>query len=363
MNISKFDYLLPHELIAQKPANPRDTSKLLLLDRNTGEIKHTIFHNITNYFNKNDVLVFNKSKVFPARLFGQKKTKGKVEILILRFLGDSTCEAITKPGLFLHDKIKVEDLEGEVIQRNGYITHIGFSVPEDELKRKITVYGHTPIPPYIGKTDMSEKDLREKYQTVYAKQIGSSAAPTAGLHFTKELLKKIAREKIRSEYVTLHVGLGTFASVKEKIVEKHKIHEEYFEVDAKTLKKLNQAKKDGKRIIAVGTTTTRVLETLASNKLSQLEIRNLSGSTNLFIYPPYKFKFVDGLITNFHLPKSTLLMLASAFVSYPNTSHKFVDFGSSSLEQAYSAAIEKQYRFFSFGDAMFIQTAPKPWTF
>src|SRR3989344_3389398 len=199
MNISKFDYLLPHELIAQKPANPRDTSKLLLLDRNTGEIKHTIFHNITNYFNKNDVLVFNKSKVFPARLFGQKKIKGKVEILILRFLGDSTCEAITKPGLFLHDKIKVEDLEGEVIQRNGYITHIGFSVPEDELKRKITVYGHTPIPPYIGKTDMSEKDLREKYQTVYAKQIGSSAAPTAGLHFTKELLKKIAREKIQSE--------------------------------------------------------------------------------------------------------------------------------------------------------------------
>lgn len=354
MDISKFDYQLLREYIAKKPANPRDSSKLLVLNRTTGETRHTVFHNIINYLTKDDVLVFNKSKVFPARIYGKKKTKGKVEVLILRFLGDSTCEAITKPGLFLHDEILFEGFTGKVTKRNGYITNVKFSIPEEELQNKINIYGHTPIPPYIDKTDLSEKDLREKYQTVYAKTVGSAAAPTAGLHFTKELLKKMNRSGIQTEFVTLHVGLGTFASVKEKEIEKHNIHEEYFSVDPETIKRLNSAKKEGKRIIAVGTTSVRVLETLV-DKNNLLTTHNLRPTTNIYIYPPFKFKFVSGLITNFHLPKSTLLMLVSAFVSVPNTKHKFADFKSSIIGKAYSEAVAKGYRFFSFGDAMFIR--------
>jgi len=353
MNISKFDYLLPRELIAQKPANPRDASKLLILDRNSRKITHSIFHNITDFLSENDVLVFNKSKVFPARIFGRKKTKGKVEVLILKFLPDSVCEVITKPGLFLFDTIYFEGFSGRVVKRDGYITHVAFDIDEAALLRKIETVGKTPIPPYI-RPILSEKDLREKYQTVYAKTVGSAAAPTAGLHFTKELLKKLKKKSVQMEYVTLHVGLGTFAPVKENDIEKHKIHEEYFEVDPETISRLNKSKKDGKRIIAVGTTTTRVLESLTSGNC-KLKIENLTGSTNLFIYPPYKFKFIDAMITNFHLPKSTLLALVSAFVSYPNTEIKFKDFQSSLLGKAYQEAINIEYRFFSFGDAMFIK--------
>ncbi|KKQ50221.1 MAG: S-adenosylmethionine:tRNA ribosyltransferase-isomerase [Candidatus Woesebacteria bacterium GW2011_GWC1_38_13] len=418
MDISRFDYQLSRDLIAQKPADPRDSSRLLVLDRNNGETRHTVFYNIINYLNSNDVLILNKSKVFPARLYGTKMTKGKVEVLILRFLqnidmdsrlpsftqgygrtqrGDdrvkyrkdkrgilrtlstqddntrhseqseeshTICEAITKPGLFLNDRIQFEGFEGNVKKRDGYITLIEFDLPHDQLLGKINLIGHTPIPPYINKSPLSENDLREKYQTVYAKSVGSAAAPTAGLHFTNELLKKLRKKGVQTEYVTLHVGLGTFAPVKEKDVEKHKIHEEYFEVDGDTLKRLNKAKKEGKRIITVGTTTTRVLETLAFGHLSrlgQLEIRNFKDSTNLFIFPPYKFHFVDALITNFHLPKSTLLALVSAFVSYPNlpaqagTNKEFTDFRSSSLGRAYNEAIKQKYRFFSFGDAMMIK--------
>lgn len=353
MHISNFDYILPKEYIAQKPANPRDSSKLLILDRKTGKITHTAFHNIINFLTDNDVLVFNKSKVFPARLFGHKKTKGKVEVLILRFLENTLCEVITKPGLFLYDVILFDGFEAKVTKRDGYITNLKFDIPYLQLLQKINIFGHTPIPPYINKTTLSEKDLREKYQTVYAKVTGSAAAPTAGLHFTNELLKKIVKKGIQTEFVTLHVGLGTFASVKEKDIEKHKIHEEYFDIDAQTLNRLNAAKKEGKRIIAIGTTTTRVLETL-SNKNRRLKIENLSGSTNLYIYPPYKFNFVDAMITNFHLPKSTLLALVSAFISYPNTKEKFTDFQASMLGNAYKQAIQIRYRFFSFGDACLI---------
>lgn len=353
MNISNFDYSLPREYIAQKPANPRDSSRLMVIDRNRNGIAHHRFYDISNMLSENDVIVFNKSKVFPARIHGRKKTKGKVEILILRFLPDSVCETITKPGLFLHDTVFFDGFEGRVIKRDGYITHIAFDIDEKELFRKIEITGKTPIPPYI-KPLLSEKDLREKYQTVYAKSVGSAAAPTAGLHFTKELLKKLKSKKIQMEYITLHVGLGTFATVKETDIEKHKIHEEYFEVDTETTARLNKAKKDGKRIISVGTTTTRVLETLASDKC-KLNIENSSKFTNLFIYPPYKFKFVDSMITNFHLPKSTLLALVCSFVSYPNTISKYTDFKSNLLGKAYQEAIENNYRFFSFGDAMFIR--------
>ncbi len=355
MNINDIDYYLPRELIAQKPANPRDTSKLLILNRSSGEIKHTIFHNITDHLGKKDVLVFNKSKVFPARLYGRKKSKGKVEVLILRFLGksDSICEVITKPGLFLYEKILFDGFEGKVIKRSGYITVMEFNLPYQKFLKKINILGHTPIPPYINKTDLSEKELREKYQTVYAKTVGSAAAPTAGLHFTKELLRKIEKNGIQTEFVTLHIGLGTFASIKEKDIEKHKIYKEYFEADLETIKRLNKAKRSGKRIIAVGTTTTRVLETLVDED-SKLASKYNSNFTNLYIYPPYKFKFVDALITNFHLPKSTLLALISAFVSFPNTENIFTNFQSSLLGKAYEEAIAKEYRFFSFGDAMFI---------
>ncbi len=352
MNISKFDYLLPREMIAQKPANPRDSSRLLVLDRNTEKIRHTIFSKIINYLTDKDVLVFNKSKVFPARIFGRKKTKGKAEVLILRFLPDSVCEVITKPGLFLYDTIYFEGFTGRVIKRDGYITHILFDINEGALLRKIEIVGKTPIPPYI-KTTLSEKDLREKYQTVYAKNTGSAAAPTAGLHFTKELLKKLKKKGVQMEYVTLHVGLGTFAPVKEADIKKHKIHEEYFEVDPDTIERLNRAKKEGKRIVAVGTTTTRVLETLAY-KNNFLSATFDMPYTNLYIYPPYKFKFTDAMITNFHLPKSTLLALVCAFVAYPNTNMKFTDFQSGSLGKAYEQAVKKEYRFFSFGDAALI---------
>ncbi len=363
MNISKFDYTLPRELIAQKPANPRDLSRLLVLDRKTGEIRHTVFNKIVNYLTANDVLVFNKSKVFPARLYGRKKSKGKVEILILKFIEDKTikllnyqtiCEVITKPGLFLHDIIYFEGFTGKVVKRDGYITLVEFNLSLPKLLRKINLIGHTPIPPYINKATLSETDLRKKYQTVYAKSVGSAAAPTAGLHFTKELLKKLNKKGVQMEFVTLHVGLGTFAPVKENDIKKHKIHKEYFDVDENTIKRLDDAKRKGKRIIAVGTTTARVLETLATDNNSLYTIYD-TPYTNLYIYPPYRFRFVDSMITNFHLPKSTLLALISAFVSYPNTDRKFSDFCNSSAGKAYSEAIEKEYRFFSFGDGMFIK--------
>lgn len=352
MIISKFDYTLPRELISQFPANPRDSSRLLVLDKNSQEITHQIFSHIEDYLSSNDVLVFNKSKVFPARIFGKKKTKGKVEVLILRFLGKGMCEVITKPGLFLHDTVYFDGFWGKVTKRSGYITNIAFNLPENQLFKKIQIIGKTPIPPYIN-SSLSEKDLREKYQTVFAKTFGSSAAPTAGLHFTKELLNKLKRKGVQSEFVTLHVGLGTFAPVKENEIEKHKIHEESFSIDQNCIDRLNQAKRNGKRIIAVGTTTTRVLETLA-DKEGFIQKNTLSGFTDLFIYPPYKFRFVDALITNFHLPKSTLLALVCAFTSYPNTKNKFTDFQSNILGKAYGEAIENKYRFFSFGDAMFI---------
>lgn len=352
MNIKSFDYHLPRELIAQKPANPRDSSRLLIMNRSNRIISHKHFHNLADILNEDDVLVFNKSKVFPARIFGRKKTKGKVEVLILKFLPNSVCEAITKPGMFLHDTIYFDGFSGRVTKRDGYITHIAFNVEQSDLFKQIEITGKTPIPPYI-KSQLSEKDLRVKYQTVYAKNVGSSAAPTAGLHFTKELIKKLKKKGVQMEFVTLHVGLGTFAPVKEMEIEKHRIHEEYFEVDEKTITRLNNAKKNNKRIVAVGTTSTRVLETLSDTK-GFLRDNNKKQYTSLFIYPPFKFKFVDSLITNFHLPKSTLLALVSAFTAYPNTQKKFIDFQNSLLGYSYQKAIEKEYRFFSFGDAMFI---------
>ncbi|MFA5360453.1 MAG: tRNA preQ1(34) S-adenosylmethionine ribosyltransferase-isomerase QueA [Candidatus Paceibacterota bacterium] len=347
MNISLFDYHLPKELIAQKPIEPRDHSRLLILNRKTGAIEHKRFYNIIDYLSTNDVLVFNDSKVVPARLYGEKAdTQGKTEILLIRPENKQIFDFVSwpqrwviigKPELKEGQKIKFTDaLSGIIEKKLNYEKIICFNLQGQELKKEILSSGKSPLPPYITKP--SSRSFKE-YQTVYAKKPGSVAAPTAGFHFTQNLLNKIKEKKIELEFLTLYVGLGTFLPVKVKNIEDHKMHSEFFELNQKTANRLNQAKKEGKRIIAVGTTVARVLEACAQN--SKLEPKK--EWTNLFIYPGYKFKFVDALITNFHLPKSTLLMLVSAFATRDL------------IFKAYKEAIEKKYRFFSFGDAMLIK--------
>jgi S-adenosylmethionine:tRNA ribosyltransferase-isomerase len=317
----------------------------MIIDRKIGQITHHKFYEIEKYLDKNDVLVLNKTKVFPARIFGIKPTGGKVEILLHKNISEFVWEALTKPGLKVGQIVNLQGGTLQVLERRDELSVLEFNIPKNDLIEKLQKIGHTPLPPYIHSTE-SEKELRSKYQTVYAKSLGSVAAPTAGFHFTPELLRKLKKRGVQIEYVTLHVGMGTFAPVKTKTLEGHIMHEEEFFVDRKTVERLNLAKEKGKRIIAVGTTSTRVLETIASGKTS--------GSTNIFIFPPYKYKMVDALITNFHLPESTLLALVSALVSAPNTDIKFKDFKSSLMGKAYQKAIEDEYRFYSFGDASLI---------
>ena len=351
MHISDFDYILPEELIAQSPTSPRDHSKLLRIDRKTGQISHHIFYEIEEMLGPNDVLVLNKTKVFPARFFGVKDTVGKIEVLLIEEIKPGVWKSLTKPGLKLGQKVIFQDQIFKVVGHDEQTSLLETSLERNELFKLLQKFGKTPLPPYI-KSLSNESDLRTAYQTVYAEKVGSVAAPTAGLHFTDKLLKSLKNRGIQIEYVTLHVGLGTFAPVKTEKLEDHPMHSEYYEVEPDVIERLNLAKEKGKRIVAVGTTSTRVLESIATVNC-KLKIVN-SGSTNLFIYPDYKFKFVDALITNFHLPKSTLLALVSALVSYPNTSEKFVDFKSSLMGKAYSEAIKNKYHFFSFGDASFI---------
>lgn len=320
MKVSEFDYDLPRELIAQTPTDKRDHSRLMIVSRKTGEIKHDYFYNLPKYLRADDLVVLNKTKVFPARLFGKKETGGKVEVLLLR----PGWEYISKPGLKEGMRIMF-DQNLEAIIENGLLK---FSIESDDLMDKLNDIGYTPLPPYITAPDESAKaNIRRRYQTVYAAEIGSAAAPTAGLHFTQELLGKVPNK----EYVTLHVGLGTFAPVKTEDVEEHKMHSEYFSIPQTTIHKLQVAK----RIVAVGTTTVRTLETWANTG-------KLSGETDIFIYPGYKFKVVNAMITNFHLPKSTLMMLVSAFAE------------KDLIMKAYQEAVREKYRFFSFGDAMVI---------
>ncbi|MFA5460015.1 MAG: tRNA preQ1(34) S-adenosylmethionine ribosyltransferase-isomerase QueA [Candidatus Paceibacterota bacterium] len=347
MDISLFDYHLPKELIAQEPIEPRDHSRLLVLNRKTGEIKHQHFYDIIDSLSANDVLVFNNSKVVPARIYGKKaNTKGKVEILLIRPQDKQVFDFVSwpqdwviigKPELKKDQVIEFSDkLKGTIKEEIGYERIICFNKQGEELKQEIVSLGQAPLPPYI--TQPTERSF-EEYQTVYAEKHGSVAAPTAGFHFTKDLLDKIQAKNIQLEFVTLYVGLGTFLPVKVEKIEDHQMHSEFFELSKETAQRLNQAKKDKKRIIAVGTTVIRVLEVCAQNS----ELESKQGWTNLFIYPGYVFKFVDSLITNFHLPKSTLLMLVSAFAS------------KDLIFKAYQEAIDKKYRFFSFGDSMFIQ--------
>ena len=341
MKTDDFDYELPERLIAQTPLEKRDDSKLMILDRKTGEIIHETFHNIINYLDKDDVLVLNDTKVIPARIIGEKEdTKAVIELLLLRNIENNEWLCLAKPAKriktgtiisFGNGKLKAKCLEvlDEGIRKIEFIYNGIFYEILDEL-------GSMPLPPYI-KEKLEDKD---RYQTVYAKNNGSAAAPTAGLHFTKELLKAIEEKGINICYITLHVGLGTFRPVNVEDVTKHKMHSEFYHMSKEAADILNNAKKNNKRIIAVGTTSTRTLETIMSKYNC---FKETSGWTDIFIYPGYTFKAIDAQITNFHLPKSTLIMLISAFAS------------KELIMKAYSIAVKHEYRFFSFGDSMFIK--------
>lgn len=341
MNVNQFDYNLPEELIAQTPLKKRDSSRLLVLNKNNGEIKHEMFSNLTNYLKEGDVLVLNDTKVIPARLIGEKeKTGAVIELLLLKDLGDDTWECLSKPAkrLKIGTIISFGDgnLKAQVVEKKDEGVTIVKLIYSGILMEILDSLGTMPLPPYIHK----KLEDQGRYQTVYAKYNGSAAAPTAGLHFTPELLKKIEDMGVIITYVTLHVGLGTFRPVEVDNILEHKMHSEYYIMSEETADILNQAKNDGRRIIAVGTTSTRTLETIASKNNGRFI--SCCGDTNIFIYPGYIFKGIDCLITNFHLPKSTLIMLVSAL-----SSREYI-------LNAYKEAINEKYRFFSFGDSMFI---------
>ena len=340
MQVSEFNYDLPEELIAQVPIKQRDESRLMVLDREKQTIEHKIFKDIIDYLEPEDCLVRNNTKVIPARIYGKKETGANVEFLLLNNIEGDIWETIVRPGNKLHVGAKVIFGDGllraEVIDTMpGGTRKVRFSYNGifNEILDKI---GLMPLPPYIHE----ELKERDRYQTVYAKYDGSAAAPTAGLHFTPELLEKIEKKGIKIANVTLHVGIGTFRPVKEEKVEDHEMHSEHFYIKEEDVEKINSTKKAGKRVIAVGTTSCRVLETIADENGM---VRVTEGDTQIFIYPGYKFKCLNGLITNFHLPQSTLLMLVSALA------------GKDFIMKAYNEAVKEKYRFFSFGDAMFIK--------
>lgn len=340
MKKSDFNYDLPEELIAQTPVEPRNHSRLMKIDRASGEIIHARFYNLCEYLKKGDLLVLNDSRVLPARLYGEKKGTGSfIEFLLLEQRGDKLWEIICRPG-------KKAREGAEFTFGDGKLSAVVVEVKEDgnrlvKFKCDGNFYsvldeiGQTPLPPYITK----KLEDKERYQTVYSKEIGSSAAPTAGLHFTREMLEEIKAMGVDIAYVTLHVGLGTFRPVKEDDILKHKMHSEHYHMSEETADKINRTRNNGGRIIAVGTTSCRTLESM---NLDNGLVKAGDGYTDIFIYPGYEFKLLDGLITNFHLPESTLIMLVSAFLGYDKTM------------SAYKTAVAEKYRFFSFGDAMII---------
>ena len=340
MKLSEFNYYLPEELIAQTPIEKRDESKLMILDKNTGKVEHKVFKDIINYLEPGDCLVRNNTKVIPARLYGKKETGANVEFVLLKNLEGDIWEAMVRPGNKLH-------VGAKVIFGNGLLkAEILESLPDGTRKVKFSYngifneildqIGLMPLPPYIHE---SLKD-NNRYQTVYAKFDGSAAAPTAGLHFTEDLLKQIEEKGVDIANVTLHVGIGTFRPVKEENIEDHHMHTEHYYIKQEDADKINRAKQNKKRVIAVGTTSCRTIETIADEKGF---VKPCEGDTGIYIYPGYKFKCLDALITNFHLPESTLLMLVSALAGREN------------ILNAYNIAVKEKYRFFSFGDAMFIQ--------
>lgn len=341
MKLEEFDFYLPDELIAQTPLLKRDTSKLLSIDRNNNTYEHRVFSDIIEYFNPGDTLVLNNTRVMPARLYGQKKDTGAaIEVLLLKNKEHNMWECLVKPA----KRIKVGSIvsfgDGIMEAECVKVLDDGFRYFEFKyegiFQERLDELGTMPLPPYI-KERLTDK---ERYQTVYSKEIGSSAAPTAGLHFTNELLDKIKQKGVNIVYLTLHVGLGTFRPVSVENIEDHDMHSEYYTLDEETANVINETKKNGGRVFSVGTTSTRTLETIASD--NDGEIVPASGWTNIFIYPGFEFKCVDGLITNFHLPKSSLIMLVSAF------------YNREKVLELYKIAVENKYRFFSFGDAMII---------
>lgn len=343
MLVTDFDYELPQELIAQHPMEPRDHSRLLVVDKKTGEIEHKHFYDLVNYLKPGDVLVFNDTRVIPARLHGTKDTGAHVEVFLLTRRDATDWEVLVRPGKKLQVGAKInfsDELSCEVIEHTdfgGRVVRFKYDGIFEEILDRL---GETPLPPYIT----APLEDKERYQTVYNRERGSAAAPTAGLHFTKELLQKIKDIGCEEVFVTLHVGLGTFRPVSEAKIEDHKMHKEFYTVSQEAADAVNKAKAEGRRIIAVGTTAVRTLEAAGADG----QLHAGSSWTNIFIYPGYKFRLVDDLVTNFHLPQSTLLMLVSTLSTREI------------MLQTYKKAVEEKYRFFSFGDAMFITNETKP---
>lgn len=337
MLVTDFDYELPQELIAQHPMEPRDHSRLLVVDKKTGEIEHKHFYDLVNYLKPGDVLVFNDTRVIPARLHGTKDTGAHVEVFLLTRRDATDWEVLVRPGKKLQVGANInfsDELSCEVIEHTdfgGRVVRFKYDGIFEEILDRL---GETPLPPYIT----APLEDKERYQTVYNRERGSAAAPTAGLHFTKELLQKIKEIGCEEVFVTLHVGLGTFRPVSEAKIEDHKMHKEFYTVSQEAADAVNKAKAEGRRIIAVGTTAVRTLEAAGADG----QLHAGSSWTNIFIYPGYKFRLVDDLVTNFHLPQSTLLMLVSTLSTREI------------MLQTYKKAVEEKYRFFSFGDAMFI---------
>ena len=341
MKTSDFNFHLPEELIAQHPLEKRDTSRLMVLDKATGEIEHRHFYDVLEYLNAGDTLVLNNTRVLPARLIGEKEnTGGKIEFLLLKRIEGDKWECLAKPGkrakigtIFTFGEGKLKCKVVDIVEEGNRIIEF---IYDGIFEQVLDELGEMPLPPYI--TERFED--RERYQTVYSKEKGSAAAPTAGLHFTEELLQKVKDKGVNIAYVTLHVGLGTFRPVKVDDVNEHVMHSEYYHLDEEDAKIINDTKKNGGKIFSVGTTSTRTLETIGDENGM---VRAQSGWTSIFIYPGYKFKVVDNLITNFHLPESTLIMLVSALA------------GKEKVMNAYNEAVKEQYRFFSFGDSMIIK--------
>ena len=341
MKVSDFYFELPEELIAQYPLEKRDSSRLMVLDKKTGEIEHRKFHNILEYLNEGDTLVLNNTRVLPARLIGEKEeTGGKIEFLLLKRIEGDKWECLAKPGrkakvgtVFTFGEGKLKAIVREIGEEGNRVIEFKY---DGIFEQVLDELGQMPLPPYIHE----KLEDKERYQTVYSKEKGSAAAPTAGLHFTEELLKEIKDKGVNIAYLTLHVGLGTFRPVKVDDVNNHVMHSEYYHLDKENAELINKTKEAGKRVIAVGTTSSRTLETIGDENG---RVREQSGWTDIFIYPGYKFKIVDNLITNFHLPESTLIMLVSALAGQDN------------IMNAYNTAVKEKYRFFSFGDSMFIK--------
>ena len=341
MRVKDFNFNLPEDYIAQHPLQKRDNSRLMVLDKNTGEIEHKIFKDILEYLNPGDCLVLNNTRVLPARLIGHKEgTMGRMEFLLLKRKDKNQWETLVKPGKRAKIGSKFVFGNGELKAGVVGMGEDGSRIVEFEyegiFEEVLDKLGEMPLPPYI--TEKLEE--KERYQTVYSKEPGSAAAPTAGLHFTEELLKEIKNKGVNVAFLTLHVGLGTFRPVKAETIEEHHMHSEYYQMSSETADIINKTKENGGRVIAVGTTSCRTIESIADE---HGKVRECSGWTDIFIYPGYKFKVLDALITNFHLPESTLIMLVSALA------------GKEHVMNAYNVAVEEKYRFFSFGDAMFIK--------